>query len=223
MYTDSEINETWLMSVSKAIYNSATSEKKIGIVIGGGWLARNSIEKAKKSGLTDTYNLDLIGIDSTRKNAELFRNKLEKMGADVNEKIPTTIKEAAQLLESHSIVIMGGTVPGHTTDTVSISLAVESGSDNCTIVTNVDFVYDQAPQNNPNAIPFEIMNLSQLQAIVGPPEHKGAGPNVVIDPIGVQVAIEQGIALSLLNGNKIENLSNRLSGKPFLGTIIEVD
>ena len=175
------------------------------------------------SGVTDTFDLDLVGIEATRENAKIFREALELKNLGVAKHIPTTTEEAADLLKTFQIVVMGGTNPGHTTDAVSINLAAQSNSTGCTIATNVDFVYDKAPQNNPDAIPFEKMNLDDLQRIVGPPEHMGAGPNVVIDPIGVQVAIDYGIELALLNGRDLDNLAKRLAGETFTGTIIEVN
>ena len=223
MYDGSEIDDEWVVSASEIIANATATGTKIGIVIGGGYLARTNISNAKMSGITDTFDLDLVGIEATRNNAETFRSVLKDRMANVAELVPTTTEEAAELLKTHQIVVMGGTVPGHTTDAVSINLAVHSNATWCTIATNVDFVYDKAPQNNPNAIPFDNMNLSDLQAIVGPPEHQGAGPYVVIDPIGVQVAIDNDIALALLNGRKLENLAKRLAGESFRGTIIEVN
>jgi len=223
MYEGDKIDQQWLASASQIISNASASGAKIGIVVGGGYLARSNISKAKMSGVTDTFDLDLVGIDATRKNAETFRTSLKEIMIDVAESIPTTTEEAAELLSTHQIVVMGGTVPGHTTDAVSINLAVHSNATSCTIATNVDFVYDKAPQDNPDAIPFESMNLSDLQEIVGPPEHRGAGPNVVIDPIGVQVAIENSIELALLNGRVLDNLAKRLAGESFRGTIIGVN
>ncbi|MBC8437669.1 MAG: hypothetical protein H8D82_00190, partial [Euryarchaeota archaeon] len=76
---------------------------------------------------------------------------------------------------------------------------------------------------NPDATPFSRMTLADLQTIVGPPEHKGAGPNVVIDPIGVQVAIDNTLPLSLLNGKETERIENCLLGKQYIGTTIEVE
>ncbi len=223
MYSGSEIDNQWLASASNIILDYASTGKKIGIVIGGGFLARKNISEAKMSGVTDTFDLDLVGIEATRENAKIFREALELKNLGVAKHIPTTTEEAADLLKTFQIVVMGGTNPGHTTDAVSINLAAQSNSTGCTIATNVDFVYDKAPQNNPDAIPFEKMNLDDLQRIVGPPEHMGAGPNVVIDPIGVQVAIDYGIELALLNGRDLDNLAKRLAGETFTGTIIEVN
>jgi len=223
MYDGAEIDDEWVTAASRIIANAAATGTKIGIVVGGGYLARTNISNAKMSGVTDTFDLDLVGIEATRNNAETFRTALKDRMVNVAELVPTTTEEAADLLKTHQIVVMGGTVPGHTTDAVSINLAVHSNATGCTIATNVDFVYDKAPQNNPDAIHFEKMNLADLQAIVGPPQHRGAGPNVVIDPIGVQVAIDNSIELALLNGMILDNLAKRLAGESFRGTIIEVN
>ncbi|MBT4059977.1 MAG: UMP kinase [Euryarchaeota archaeon] len=222
MYDGDIIDEEWINAASTIVAQSAATGTKIGIVIGGGYRARKNIATARESGTTNTFDLDLVGIEATRFNAATFATALKTTGASVNETIPTTTQSAADTFATNSIVVMGGTVPGHTTDAVSINFAVDSGASRCTIATNVDFVYDKAPQTNPDAVPFEQMTLAELQAIVGPPEHRGAGPNVVIDPIGVQVAIEHSIELALLNGKKLDILESCLAGEDFRGTKIEV-
>ncbi len=223
MYDDGEIDQGWIDSAITIISQSASTGIKIGIVIGGGHLARKNIAAARKSGVTDTFDLDLVGIAATRFNAATFAAALKSAGVDVSENVPETTASATESLQNHSVIVMGGTIPGHTTDAVSINLAVDSGAKRCTIATNVDFVYDKAPQTNPDAIAYEQMTLTELQSIVGPPEHHGAGPNVVIDPIGVQIAIDNGIELALLNGRELEGLAKCIAGQAFRGTIIGVN
>jgi len=223
MYDGGDIDQQWVEDASKIIAQTASAGTKIGIVIGGGHLARENIATARKSGVTDTFDLDLVGIAATRYNATAFAAALKSAGVDVSENVPETTADATESLQNHSVIVMGGTIPGHTTDAVSINLAVDSGAKRCTIATNVDFVYDKAPQINPDAIPFEEMTLAELQSIVGPPEHRGAGPNVVIDPIGVQIAIDNSIELALLNGRVLERLAKCLAGETFRGTIIGVN
>ena len=223
MYDGGDIDQQWVEDASKIISQTASAGTKIGIVIGGGHLARENIATARKSGVTDTFDLDLVGIAATRYNATAFAAALKSAGVDVSENVPETTDDATESLQNHSVIVMGGTIPGHTTDAVSINLAVDSGAKRCTIATNVDFVYDKAPQINPDAIPFEEMTLAELQSIVGPPEHRGAGPNVVIDPIGVQIAIDNNIELALLNGRELERLAKCLAGETFRGTIIGVN
>lgn len=222
MYDGATIDRDWLSAVGELLAEKVTANMRLGIVVGGGHLARTNIAAARKSGVTDTFDLDLVGIEATRHNAGQLIAELESLGIDVASSIPTATDSAASALEESAVVVMGGTVPGHTTDAVAVSLARDCAATKCVIATNVDYIYDKAPQQNPDAIPFERMTLTDLQGIVGPPEHRGAGPNVVVDAIAVQVAIDNSIELALLNGNKLQELSNALSGTSFRGTIVEV-
>ncbi|HIO58092.1 MAG TPA: UMP kinase, partial [Candidatus Poseidoniales archaeon] len=159
MYDNGEINQEWIDSASTIISQTASKGTKIGIVVGGGHLARENIAAARKSGVTDTFDLDLVGIAATRLNAATFAAALKSVGVDVSENVPETTASATESLQNHDVIVMGGTIPGHTTDAVSINLAVDSGAERCTIATNVDFVYDKAPQTNPDAIAFEELTL----------------------------------------------------------------
>tara|TARA_B100001029_G_scaffold105494_1_gene86952 strand:- start:607 stop:810 length:204 start_codon:yes stop_codon:yes gene_type:complete len=66
------------------------------------------------------------------------------------------------------------------------------------------------------------MTLSELQQIVGPPVHGKAGGSAVIDPIGVQAAIDNQLPLAVLDGRELERIADALAGKSFIGTRIEV-
>jgi uridylate kinase len=118
---------------------------------------------------------------------------------------------------------MGGTRPGHTTDNVAIRLAIASEASRCLIATNVDYVYSSDPRSNADAHPIELMTLQDLQKIVGPPVHGAAGGSGVIDPIGVQAAIDHCMPLAVLDGRKTDRLKAALNGEPFEGTRIEVE
>ena len=85
---------------------------KFGIVVGGGKLARTYISDLKKYNVNDNI-LDEIGINATRINALAMTTFFD----DVNSKIPTTINDAAEMIHNYRYVVMGGTEPGHTTDT----------------------------------------------------------------------------------------------------------
>ena len=58
---------------------------------------------------------------------------------------------------------------------------------------------------------------------MGPPVHGQAGGSAVIDPIGVQAAIDNNLPLSVVDGREMERMANALGGKPFIGTSIEVE
>ena len=116
---------------------------------------------------------------------------------------------------------MGGTVPGHTTDNVAITMACALDADRCLIATNVSHVHSADPRTNPDAVRFEQMSHDELREIVGPPIHRSAGGSGVIDPIGADRARKAGLPLAVLDGRHMERLHACLCGESFEGTTIE--
>ena len=208
----------WLSSLANLL---SSCEVPIGIVVGGGAPAREAIELAKPV-IDDLASLDEIGIAATRLNAAIVAQILQGAGLDVCAGIPSDVESAARGLDEHKVVVMGGTRPGHTTDNVAIRLAIEAKATRCLIATNVGHVYSADPRVDSGARPIESMTLSELQEIVGPPVHGKAGGSSVIDPIGVQAAIDNNLPLAGLDGREMDRMADALSGKPFVGTRIEV-
>ena len=208
----------WLSSLANLL---SDCETPIGIVVGGGAPAREAIELAKPV-IDDVASLDEIGIAATRLNAAIVAQILQGADLDVCAGIPSDVASAARGLEAHNVVVMGGTRPGHTTDNVAIRLAIEANATCCVIATNVGYVYSSDPNVDASARPIESMNLSELQGIVGPPIHGKAGGSAVIDPIGVQAAIDHNLPLAVLDGREMDRIADALAGKPFIGTRIEV-
>ena len=215
-----EVSErhAWLSSLANLL---SACEVPIGIVVGGGAPAREAIELAKPV-IDDLTSLDEIGIAATRLNAAIVAQILQGAGLDVCVGIPSDVESAARGLDEHKVVVMGGTRPGHTTDNVAIRLAIEAKATRCLIATNVGHVYSADPRVDSGARPIESMTLSELQEIVGPPVHGKAGGSSVIDPIGVQAAIDNNLPLAVLDGREMDRMADALSGKPFVGTRIEV-
>ena len=208
----------WLSSLADLL---SACNAPIGIVVGGGAPAREAIELAKPV-LNDVAALDEIGIAATRLNAAIVAQILQGANLDVCTGIPSDVASAARGLEAHQVVVMGGTRPGHTTDNVAIRLAIEAKATRCLIATNVSHVYSSDPRIDAGAHPIESMTLSELQEIVGPPVHGKAGGSGVIDPIGVQAAIDNNLPLAVLDGRDLGRVADALAGKPFTGTRIEV-
>jgi uridylate kinase len=209
----------WLSSLADLLSSCDTS---IGIVVGGGAPAREAIELAKPV-LNDVAALDEIGIAATRLNAAIVAQILQGADLDVCAGIPSDVASAARGLEAHKVVVMGGTRPGHTTDNVAIRLAIEAKAARCLIATNVSHVHSSDPRVDADARIIESMSLAELQEIVGPPIHGKAGGSGVIDPIGVQAAIDNNLPLAVLDGRYLDRVADALAGKPFIGTRIEVE
>ena len=217
--TEESDRHAWLSALADLIQQY---EVPLGIVVGGGAPAREAIELAKPV-IDDVASLDEIGIAATRLNAAIVAQVLQGAGIDVCIEIPSDVSSAASALKNHRVAVMGGTRPGHTTDNVAIRLAIEVGATRCLIATNVSHVYSSDPRENPDAHSIESMSLLELQNIVGPPTHGQAGGSGVIDPIGVQAAIDYKLPLAVLDGREIERIADALAGNSFIGTLIEVD
>jgi len=214
-----EEKHVWLNDLIMIIRERVAAGDRLGLVIGGGAPAREGISLAKPL-IDDDYHLDKIGIAATRLNATIIREAFTEAGISVSGIIPTSVNEAIQLLEERPVVVMGGTEPGHTTDAVAIRLAIAVNASKCIIATNVGKVFNEDPRKNPNAKSFDFLSHDQLQQIVGPAEHKGAGKSSVVDPIAVSEATKANLELNIIDGRKIERIKHTILGSNFDGTKI---
>ncbi len=210
----------WMGHLRQLVVHLEGNGRRVGLVVGGGLPAREGIALVREI-ITDRHKLDQIGIAGTRLNATVLQQLLLDIGCDVAPVVPHTIDEARGLLEHHHIVVMGGTVPGHTTDTVAVKLAAAVHARHCIIATNVAHVYTKDPRHHEDAEALTDMTLEQLGEIVGVGTPLEPGASTVVDPVAVGVAIEAGLDLAVLDGRNIRTLDDALEGKLFEGTIIK--
>lgn len=213
--------QAWLRSLSESVMHITSRGIRLVLVVGGGAPAREGIELAKPLIGDDVEALDRIGIAATRLNARIVSEALESAGMQVPNKIPESIENALSLAETNTVVVMGGTVPGHTTDNVAIRMACALQADRCLIATNVSHVYSADPRTDEDAIRFEHLTHDEFREIVGPPVHRSAGGSGVVDPIGADYARTANLSLAVLDGRHMERLHACLCGESFEGTTIE--
>ena len=115
-----EVNEIFFKKLN-TLLQSLTENYRIYLVVGGGKKARKLIKKGRRESLSEE-ELDQIGIEVTRENAEALADKLE----NTNIIIPKSTDEAKKM--PNKIVVMGGTTPGHSTDMVGAELAEKTNS-----------------------------------------------------------------------------------------------
>lgn len=196
------------------LVQEVSKEVQLVIVCGGGKIARYYTETGSELGGT-TYQLDMLGIGVTRLNAELLAVSLGDLSST---NIPVTAEAAASLSTPNNVVVMGGTVPGHTTDAVATMVAREMKATRVVNATSVEAVYSDDPKKDPNAKRFSKLTISELGDIVYK-EH-GAGKSSVFDPLGVKIAKEEQIDILIVNGRDLEDLKNAILGKEIKGTFI---
>lgn len=189
------------------------------LVVGGGSPARAHIQAARSAGVAEDL-LDRIGIAATRLNAQTMACILRRHGADVNLEIPQTASQAVRLAEQHAIVVMGGTVPGHSTDYVAVELAVEGACQRFVNATNVDGVYTRDPNKHKDAQFKAQLSFEDLLGIIEEREWTAAGAPGVMDGPATVLLARNAIETAIVNGNNLDNLVLALTGKPFHGTRI---
>lgn len=196
-----------------------SKDRQLFVVVGGGNPARRYIEAARAAGVGED-DLDRIGIQATRLNAQALACILRKQGANVNLEVPHTVKEALRLGTQHDLVIMGGTVPGHSTDYVAVELAVQGKCERFVNATNVDGVYTRDPNKHRDAAFKPALTFEELLGIIEEREWSTAGAAGVVDGPSTVLIATKGVPSSICNGRDLDNLGKAVAGAKFHGTAI---
>lgn len=198
-------------------------QEKLLVVTGGGRPARRWIEAARAAGQKDEAVLDAIGIQATRMNAHLVRAVLEAgLGPEVVPGVHPDVEATARSLDRHRVAVMGGTVPGHSTDFVAASLASAAGADHLYILTNVDGVYTADPAKDASATLLPELTSTQLIELAGDPQWS-AGRSGIVDPSCARHVHEVGLPVSVLAGHDLHALREDLAGRRLAGSIVHPD
>jgi len=197
-----------------ALFKKISKEYKVFIVVGGGHIARRYIKLGRELGF-DEDTLDLIGIDVTRVNARIITNIL---GVS-NKEIPHTTDEAIPL--NFPMVVMGGTNPKHSTDTVGAELAEKTHAVRFVNATNVDGIYDKDPNKHKDAKQIKEIHISDLIKQYGT-TWGTAGKNIFMDNPALEIIQRANIPTFVVNGKRLDQLEKALLGQPFDGTKILV-
>lgn len=182
------------------------------LVVGGGRTARNYIQAGRSLGAPEEV-LDHLGIAATRLNALLVKATLGDQ-----RPVPLTIEEAAA---TPPPVVMGGTVPGHSTDAVAALLARAVGAYRLVIATDVDGIYSADPKQDAQARRYTRISIRELRAMC-PHTWRAAGTSSVVDGVACRIIEEEHLPTRVVNGKDLSSLENAIYGREFKGTIIEV-
>jgi uridylate kinase len=183
------------------------------IIAGGGKTARRYQEAAHAVTPLSRHDLDWIGIHSTRLNAQLLRNIFVGYAHSHVIKNPTIDIEADE-----PIIIAAGWQPGCSTDYDAVLMAKNLGATRLVNLSNIDYVYTADPKKNPDAKKIEKISWAEFRKII--PAEWDPGLSSPFDPIAAKEAEALGLEVAVINGTKLQEFSNYLDGKPFVGTVI---
>lgn len=184
------------------------------IVVGGGSLARDFIKVAKVMGLSES-DQDDVAINVSRLFAQLLAMRLGDLGLG---RIPTSVDEVAEGLETGKIVVMGGIRPGMTTDAVAAMVAERIGAELLVKATDQEGIYTKDPRKHPDAEKIDVLSFDDLVQLFEQNKHK-AGIHQVLDPEAVRILQKERTKTVVVNGFKPENVMLAVRGER-VGTII---
>jgi len=207
-------NTTYLKKLSTML-KEVSSQYRLIIVVGGGWIARWYIGIARDMG-HDECTLDEIGIYTTRINAMMLIAGMKDYACPF---VPTDINSAVALLNDYPIVVMGGTHPGHTTDGVAVMAGEKAKAIRIVISTNVDGVYTKDPNKYPDAKKLTKITSGELLKITAE-DPAGAGSSMVIDALGCRIIHRARIPTIVCDGRNLDSLRAAITGGDAGGTII---
>jgi uridylate kinase len=193
------------------------SKNEFGIVTGGGSVARAYARAAKELGASE-YDADSVAIVATKQNAHLM---IAALGDMVHPNVPMTFERARMDLgKRHKVVVMGGTIPGITTDSDSALLAEAIGAKRIVNISNVDAIYDSDPRKNPNAKRFDRLTYEQLIGLAVRSDKRTAGTHFVFDMLACKLISRSKIETHFVSGKNLKDVTNAIEGKKHKGTVV---
>lgn len=193
---------------------------KIAIVTGGGKVAREYASAAAKLGASH-FSADAIAVRATRMNAHLL---VAALGSKCYPRVPEDFEEASFALNGtdYKYVVMGGTIPGITTDTDAVLLGEAVGATRLINLSNVDGIYDSDPNKSRKAKKHGRLTHAQLVAIAQESDKRKPGTHFVFDLVACKLAMRSGMQLHFVGGKNLADLPKAAQGKGHRGTVVSL-
>ena len=213
---DGHIRVDRLREYADSIKSLVKDGHSLVIVVGGGKPARVYISAARLLGANEAQ-CDWLGIKAARNNAELLSAALGDLA------YPRIIEDYDELevaVNLGKVVLLGGMVPGQSTNAVAAASAELIQADMLFNATNVDGVYDRNPKEK-GAKKLDNVDITQLREILST-EGTKAGQYNLFDPVAIGIVERSKIPTVIFNGNNPENL-RKVFNKEKIGTRITHD
>ncbi|MFT5037135.1 MAG: uridylate kinase [Candidatus Azotimanducaceae bacterium] len=210
-----QIDTAFLSSLKDLVTKETANGRRFIIIAGGGKTARRYQEAAREVGMLDTEDLDWIGLHATRLNGHLLRTIFRDLA---HPEMITNPDDVLDVPKDVLLIIAAGYRPGASTDLRAVQIAERVGAKKMVNLSNIDYVYTDDPNKNPDAVKIEDTTWEEFRKLI--PEEWGPGLNSPFDPVAAKEAQEKDIEVASLNGEKLDELKNYLDGKAFMGTRI---
>lgn len=209
-----QIDSSFLRSFRELVLRKVSEGFGFYIIAGGGKLARRYQDAAKEvRGDLLSEDADWLGIHSTRLNAHLLRTLFLEEAQGRIIKNPTR-----SVNRKYPVIVGAGWKPGNSTDYCAVMAAKRLRAKKLVNLSNIDYVYTDDPRKNPDAQKIEQTSWKEFRTLI--PEKWDPGLSSPFDPVAAREAEHAKIEVAILNGAKLREFENYLSGAPFAGTVI---
>ncbi|PIT84647.1 UMP kinase [Candidatus Micrarchaeota archaeon CG10_big_fil_rev_8_21_14_0_10_45_29] len=212
LLNDGKPNAKMASSLAKIFMQT---KMRLAIVVGGGKEAREAADAQRKMGKSEFY-ADMAGIKVTHKNADALRQAL---GKEAGKKIFSDFEGAAKASHTQKYVIMGGTIPGITTDADACLLAEAIGAKQLVNLSKTA-IYSGDPSKNKNAKKFSRLKYSQLISLATKGDKRKAGTHFVFDLLACSLISRSKIKAHFVDGRNSSDVKNAILGKKHNGTVV---
>ncbi|MFB6195902.1 MAG: UMP kinase [Haloplanus sp.] len=185
-----------------AVERIVTEGCEVGAVVGGGGVARDYIGTARRLGANEVQ-LDQVGIDVTRINARLLIAALDGLAAPSP---PHDYEDAGAALRRGDVPVMGGVMPGQTTDAVAAAFAEYVDADLLVYATSVDGVFSADPDGDPTAERYERLTGAELVDLIAPMS-RGAGASAPVDLLAAKLIERSEMRTIVLDGTDPDRIA----------------
>lgn len=200
-----------LKEYAEVVAEARKKGHSVGVVVGGGQVARAFIASAREAGLPREFQ-DTIAIEASRVNARLVGMKIGV------KRVSTTIQGMIAELDKGKIGVMGGLRPGITTDTVAAILGDAWHADLLVKASDQDGIYTADPRTNKDAKLLHDLSYQEFVKILGGSQHR-PGIHSIVDPVAVKFVAKHKLKLVVTNGAYPSNVRKALLGER-VGTLV---
>ena len=210
------VDEEFLKNFTALIgeFLSRDDKRRFILVVGGGSPAR-TWQKAYRQVCQSPLDeqADWIGIMATRLNAQLVKAIMCEW---CTQEVVTNPTQVEPLMGR--VLVAAGWKPGFSSDYDAVLLAERFHADAVINLSNIEKVYTDDPNKNPDAKPIDSISWADFCAMVG--DEWTPGKNVPFDPVASRHAARMGLKVICAAGKNLPNLKNILSEEAFTGTTI---
>lgn len=184
-----------------AIKQLVEADITLGVVVGGGPIARQYIEAARELDANE-IQLDELGVATTRLNARLLIAGLGDLAAP---SVATGYDAAGEAMRRGDIPVMGGVAAGQTTDAVSAALAESVNADLLVYATSVSGVFSADPEEDAAAAQYDRLSARELVDVIADIE-MSAGSSAPVDLLAAKLIERSAMRTIVLDGTKPANI-----------------